>query len=453
MPYLYKTAREYVDAVCNQIRRKKARDGIREELEGHISDQRSAYIGGGMSEAEATERAVEQMGDPVEVGAQLDRLHRPKPQPMMLILVFAVLLGGVIIRILIPQFSGGEDFIIKQTVTLVLGVAAMFTMYFVDYSVIWKYPKSFFGAVMIICVLVFSAEPRLSLSHVSASFSLLLPVAFTSVILAARGKGYFGIFGCFAVLSVQTLLCFMIPEITCGMVVSLCGVFLIGFAISKNHFNTNKFFSFLLLGAVIIFILFNLVNIFFTGRVSMRIQYAFNPQDDPSGYGWLSLTIREILENTKFIGHGTLPEALQGLSRYYDAHFSDEYMLFYLIYRWGWISFILIAALFGLFLGKAIHSCARLKSVAGKYVCTAVVLVLFFQFVLYCTSNFGFNLFSPLFLPLLSSNAATVINLGLIGLMLSAFRNDCTDKSSVRMRVRKSRFCIEDGKLIISLKR
>lgn len=244
MPCPYKTAREYVEAACGQIRWKKARDGIRQELENHISDQCSAYVGNGMSEAEALEKAVEQMGDPVGVGAQLDRLHRPKPQPVMLILVFTIVLSGLVLKMLVPELSFGKDFFMRQTVSVLLGTAAMLGMYFLDYSIIGKYPKSLFWGVIVICVLMFSAEPRLSLSSVSASVSLLLPVAFTGVIFLTRNRGYFGILICLAALSLQTLLCFMIPELTCAALVFLCGVLLTGFAILKNHFNTGKLFSF-----------------------------------------------------------------------------------------------------------------------------------------------------------------------------------------------------------------
>lgn len=451
MPYPYKTAREYVEAVCSQIRWKKARDGIREELEGHISDQSGAYVGGGMSEAEATEAAVKQMGDPVEVGLQLDRLHRPKRQPMMLLLVFAIALSGLALKIFIPELSFEKDFFVKQTVSLLLGTAAMLIMYFFDYSIIGKYPKTLFFTVTIICGLALFAEPRLSLSAVSASFSFLLPVAFTGIVFAVRNRGYFGIFICLAALSAQTLLCLTAPEGTCAAVVFMCGLFLTGLAISKNHFNTSKLFSFLMLGAFITIVAFILFQVCLNGHAPMRLEYAFNPQDYPTGGGWLSLTIRETLANARFVGKGGETQALTGLLAYGSAEVYSDLMLFYLIHRYGWVSFILIATLFALFFGKAIYACTKLKSIAGTYVSAAVLLVLAFQFVLYCTANLGFNLFSPLFLPFFSGSAATAVNLGLVGLMLSAFRNDYADKSPVCTRARESRFCLKDGKLIINL--
>lgn len=430
----------------------KARSGIREELEGHISDQCSAYISEGMSEAEANERAVKQMGDPVEVGVQLDRLHRPKRQPMLLILVFAIILSGLVLKILIPEFSSGENFFAKQTVSLLLGTAAMLSAYFFDYGIIVKHPKSLFWAfaAILACGLVLSGEQRLSLSAVFASLGLMLPIAFTGVIFATRNTGAFGIFICLAALSFQTMLCLMIPNGTCAMVVFLCGLILTSIAVSKNHFNASRLFSILLLGAFIISVTVALFYGCLNGRAAMRIKYAFYPQDYSNEWGWLSLTIREALANARLVGAGAAQEGLKELTTHQPSIVSSDLMLLYLIHRYGWISFILIVALFGLFFGKAMRACSKLKSVTGKYVCTAVLLVLMFQFVLYCTANLGFNLFSPLFLPLLSGSCATAVNLFLVGFMLSVFRNDCADKPVVCPPARESRFCMKDGKLIIT---
>ena len=71
---------EFSKIVCGQIRWKRAHPVIMEEIENHIVDQRDAYIANGADETEATANAITQMGDPVDIGNQFDRTHRPKPQ-------------------------------------------------------------------------------------------------------------------------------------------------------------------------------------------------------------------------------------------------------------------------------------------------------------------------------------------------------------------------------------
>ena len=72
------TRLDYLKLLTEQIRCKKARLMIEEEYQAHIDDQKLDFMAQGMSEAEAEEAAVREMGDPVEAGVQLDRIHRPK---------------------------------------------------------------------------------------------------------------------------------------------------------------------------------------------------------------------------------------------------------------------------------------------------------------------------------------------------------------------------------------
>ena len=72
------TIQEYLDSVKAQIRWKRARPLVRQELTHHLEDQRAAFAAEGCENVEGL--AVEEMGDPVAVGVELDRIHRPKPQ-------------------------------------------------------------------------------------------------------------------------------------------------------------------------------------------------------------------------------------------------------------------------------------------------------------------------------------------------------------------------------------
>ena len=86
----------FVEAVGAEIRWKKARPLLTEEIRTHLLDQRDACLAQGMSQTEAEAESLRQMGDPVEVGTQLDRVHRPAPKWGMLALVgLLIYLTGV----------------------------------------------------------------------------------------------------------------------------------------------------------------------------------------------------------------------------------------------------------------------------------------------------------------------------------------------------------------------
>ena len=81
--------KQYTSSVCDQIRWKKVHPMISEEIENHISDQKEAFINEGLDEITSIDKAIEEMGDPVIVGSQLDRTHRPKTAWSMIFLTIS----------------------------------------------------------------------------------------------------------------------------------------------------------------------------------------------------------------------------------------------------------------------------------------------------------------------------------------------------------------------------
>ena len=72
-----KTFDSFCDQVCASIRWPPAQRLAREELTAHLEDHAAALEEKGISAEEAAVQAVEAMGDPEEIGRQLDRCHSP----------------------------------------------------------------------------------------------------------------------------------------------------------------------------------------------------------------------------------------------------------------------------------------------------------------------------------------------------------------------------------------
>ena len=88
----------YIKEVTDQIRCKKARPFIAEERSQHIEDQAEDYLAEGMSPADAEAAAVREMGDPIKVGTDLDRIHRPKPDWKLIIIIALLTLAGLVLQ-------------------------------------------------------------------------------------------------------------------------------------------------------------------------------------------------------------------------------------------------------------------------------------------------------------------------------------------------------------------
>ena len=132
---------EYLQLVINQIRFKKARPDVKKELENHIMDQMESYKSEGMEEQKAMEQAILEMGDPVEVGVELDRIHRPKMSWGILLLVG--ILGGMSVLLQFVLWRGGNATAQpeRQLMFHIAGFLVMLGVYFGDYSILGKYAR------------------------------------------------------------------------------------------------------------------------------------------------------------------------------------------------------------------------------------------------------------------------------------------------------------------------
>ena len=88
----------YIGSVVSQMRCKKARELVAKELEAHLEDQKEAFIQEGMDPEKAMAESIRQMGDPVSVGADMDRIHRPRPDWKMIALIAVFSLAGILIQ-------------------------------------------------------------------------------------------------------------------------------------------------------------------------------------------------------------------------------------------------------------------------------------------------------------------------------------------------------------------
>ncbi len=97
----------YISAVLGQIRWKKARPVIQKELEGHIEEHRQEAKSNGLDDTASLEKVVTAMGDPLETGRRLDKLHRPRVDVLMLISI-SVLVAftlALVIYSILAQYS------------------------------------------------------------------------------------------------------------------------------------------------------------------------------------------------------------------------------------------------------------------------------------------------------------------------------------------------------------
>ena len=151
----------YLEKLLSQIRCKKARPYIAEEIRDHIESQIADNLSEGMAYEEAEKNAVTDMGDPVEVGISLDRIHKPKIAWKLLVIVGILSLLGILIQQSILRQLGYQELetwrqeVYRYTTEgfvscIVIGFLLMCVIYFLDYTLIAKYSRFIGGVILIL---------------------------------------------------------------------------------------------------------------------------------------------------------------------------------------------------------------------------------------------------------------------------------------------------------------
>ena len=176
--------KEYIDNVCNQIRYKPIRNEIAEELTNHLEECKENYIQDGMKETEAELNAVKQMGNAEKVGQQLNKIHRPKLDVKLLLIIGIVLFFSILVALTranslncdIIELNGMSNYETEQTqmskyfIGLLLGVGSSILIYFFDYRKLNKISNYLYIGATLSLVLLSSvtlALPLYVLSFVS----------------------------------------------------------------------------------------------------------------------------------------------------------------------------------------------------------------------------------------------------------------------------------------------
>lgn len=414
----------YLETVAAQIRWKRARTIILPELAQHLEDQRDAFRSEGLDNAE--QRAVEEMGDPVSVGMELDRLYRPRPQWDMIFLTILFALVGTMLRVWLTKEFEHPFPLYRTLCSLVLGCSALLLGYFSDFTRLGRHGRKLYFLTLVLSALLLSVSPiRNGVSRYTCYVTLVYPVVYAFWLYTWRQKGWRG-----AVCSVLGgiplgLFCLLTPYLfglfllcITGLVLTASAAWNDWFGIGKRNASLCVTSCALLTGGAALWCGMS------SGYYVQRLITAFHPEQDPFGCGYRALTIREVLGTSQWIGAGSWDRdgVLPALEKTLPEYDSDAFLTT-LVYKLGWLPFLLVLSAFMVLVAWLLFRCFKQKSYLGKWVVSSVLIMLSLQACCSIIWNFGYTLFNTAF-PLIIGNLNTVINMGLIGLALSVFRSE-----------------------------
>ncbi|PGX99477.1 FtsW/RodA/SpoVE family cell cycle protein [Bacillus thuringiensis] len=145
-----KKGERFLKEVTNHIKSKEAKDLVAMELDFHLKQAKNMWMDKGLSEEVAEDKAVEQMGSPVKLGEELNKLYKPKVDWFLIgLLVAAMGLG------FLPIITFGHaDLFMNKVIFVILGVVTAMGMMLLDYRRLEKLGWMFYTIGVLILLMI-----------------------------------------------------------------------------------------------------------------------------------------------------------------------------------------------------------------------------------------------------------------------------------------------------------
>lgn len=386
---------EYIGLVTLQMRCKKARDMVALELQNHIEEQTEAYEEFGLTHKEAEARAVEQMGDPIEVGTRLDRVHRPKTDFRMI------------------------GYIAFLTVAAYAAVLLVLFVYQVN-------DLAFLGR-------------NLAITNLSG-LSVMVILLFAAIVYHYRNNGYKGILICLMWLLAGFITLCRIQSISLAGAVSFfaTGIVTLSFAVYKGWINIKRKSALIILCAIMIVPPVCAVGALATGIIGAPYQVArvrafINPYSDPSGNGYTVTAMRERLAGLHFIGSSVADESNNWW-----------YSLSFIMEKYGIMVGILLIGVLALLFGKMLSGVIRQQNRLGGLLGIGAISYLLVSTILHVMTSLTLIPATSAYLPFFTEGTTSTIGCYLLlGVYLSVHRNAMILSERQSMPKRQLRIRIE----------
>lgn len=434
---------EYLEKLLSQIRCKKARPYISDEIRKHMEDQITENIAHGMTAKEAERNAVADMGDPVEAGISLDKVHKPQVAWKLIVIVGILSLLGIFIQqsilhyIDVPEFNAFEllyvvsgDYTLSGTKfisSVILGFAIMCGIYFLDYTTIAKYSR-LIGAFMI-CMGCLAASGffgrgrnyiGFGMFHLSVTtFMMLYVPIYGAILYKYREGGAVSLLKAVVWLVIPVLITFRIPNLVVTTILMISMLIQLSAAVIKGWYKIPVkrtiaaiWTVFGILPMILLFIMYALHLL--AGYQEARIRAWLSASGDAY---YLTGVLRSLCKDIALIGNsgkdviGAIP------------NFNSDYIFSYILNSYGWIAGALIIAVLAVLIIFIFSASLKQKNELGLVMGFGCGMVILLNTVINVLSAIGVIPPAASFLPFLSVGSSNILLCyALVGIIMSIYR-------------------------------
>lgn len=433
---------QYLEKLLSQIRCKKARPYIAEEIKSHMESQIEDNQCTGMTYEEAEKNAVEDMGDPVAVGISLDRIHRPQIAWKLLVIVGIISILGILIQQSVCHSFGNYELpeqmkattqptIMGFVTSVALGIIVMCCIYFLDYTTVAKYSKVLGVAIIVLCLMcaagVFGWSVNGARFHfgfgtlrVSAVSLLMFYIPIYGAILYKyRNGGRRALLWSLVWLVIPVGIAFRLPNVVASVILMVSMLIQLTVALKKGwyHVPIKRTIGMIWTVAIVLPALF--LSAMYTFHLleeyqEARIQAFFTQSGDAFGITGL---LRTFSENVAWLGKsgneliGTLPNV------------SSDYIFTYIINSYGSLAGVLVIGILVSLVVFLFAAVVNQKNELGTVMGIGCGMVFVLNIVLNLLGSMGWIPPASSFLPFFSAGRSNmVLCYGMVGFVMSIYR-------------------------------
>ncbi len=416
---------EYLNTLTAQIRCRKAREMVAAELKAHIEDQKEALMASGMTEEEAMAESIRQMGDPVAVGADLDRIHRPRTDWRFLIFVVLLSLISLFVQYQITgtlQEGAAASSFLRHCASTALGLFIMAAVYFMDFTAVGRYSLLCWGILSIYFLYagLFGMVIAGSRSYAQLTFYLYIPI-FSGILYRFRLKGIRGLLQCLTLFAATEILgiwatgVFNVPLFS-----SIIFLIMTAWAVNRGWFQITGRRTLILIQAVF----FLLPAVWFLAEGLKPYQYArlLNSLSFLSGVPGESRSFQAAQALRLLFSCPLWGSSGHSAAEFFSSVHMD-YIFIFIVSSYGIgagaaAAAALLAASF-----RGIRLSFRTNNELGKMISLGCSCVFIAESVHYILANCGIAVISQTYMPFFSYGLrASVLTYSFCGLLLSVYR-------------------------------
>ncbi|GAM12433.1 FtsW/RodA/SpoVE family cell cycle protein [Mesobacillus selenatarsenatis] len=406
----------FLSEVTNHIRSKEAKKYVASELEYHLNEVKKEWVGKGLSEREAEEKAVSQMGSPSKLGHELNKLHKPRIDWWLIgLLAITMALSFLPLITLGDELSDG--YLVMKAIHVLLGVMIAAAMMFIDYRKLenkgWVYYS--IGVLFLFLLLtipnaIINGVPYFMIGPFQMESHYALPFLFL---------GWASFFNNPKIKLWQRFLLFALPLLLLmavpNLAVSFIYMVMIFIMMWWSTFS-RKTATLITITSIMGVAAFSTFAWFTVKEYQLaRILGFLNPEKYPDSWGYMYLQLKERLSSAGWFGSAVKTEALP------FEH--TDYAFVNLTYHYGYSFGIGLFVILSLFAARIVMISTQINTRFGNLLLVGGVTLFLVQFIYNVGMMIGLLPLTSMSLPFISYGFIPMLfNAFIMGVVLSVYR-------------------------------